>query len=672
MNRPKVFLTGGDEIGWALDEDLKLIREAIQNMVELVDLPECEVVHTAWWQGLTMCSKESLVGKRIICHVPGEPFRYFTMPGHRVAISMVGRWVTRTGQAASQLAGIGIRSDLIPYLVDVDTFRPLPPDSDPLRSLRREWDVPENTYIIGSFQRDTEGSDLRSPKLMKGPDIFLEILLCLNRKGVNFHVLLAGPRRHWLLSKLREWDIPFTYVGRLTETDDIETNAVPRSTLNLLYNLVDLYIVASRSEGGPHSILEAAACGCKIISTPVGTAPDILDPSCLFGYPAQAVQIINKDMTEDFLAPMVKTNYERMHSNHRPEAVKPLFERLYERLHEVPKFHLGQRRGPRTGSTLRRISSRSNHESHSPKGKLTIGLWHSFFKPPYGGGNQFMLALRKALTKRELDVRENELRDGIDAYVLNSIHFDVDRFMEFSLRHRLNVIHRIDGPIHLIRGYDREKDELCFELNQRFASATVLQSAWTYQRIVDMGYNPVSPMIIHNAVDSDIFHSHGRIPFDRDRKVRLISTSWSNNPRKGGPTYGWIEKHLDWGRFEYTFVGNASENFERIRHIPPVSSDELAEILRNHDIYITASRNDPCSNALIEAMACGLPALYLNDGGHPELVGSGGLPFDDEEEILPQIERLVEHYESFQRLIAVPGMEDVAEKYLALVRELVQ
>jgi glycosyltransferase involved in cell wall biosynthesis len=98
----------------------------------------------------------------------------------------------------------------------------------------------------------------------------------------------------------------------------------------------------------------------------------------------------------------------------------------------------------------------------------------------------------------------------------------------------------------------------------------------------------------------------------------------------------------------------------------------LAEILRNNDVYITASRNDPCSNALIEAMACGLPALYLNDGGHPELVGSGGLPFEDEEEILPQLETLVEQYESFQRLIAVPRMEDVADKYLTLVRESVE
>ena len=91
--------------------------------------------------------------------------------------------------------------------------------------------------------------------------------------------------------------------------------------------------------------------------------------------------------------------------------------------------------------------------------------------------------------------------------------------------------------------------------------------------------------------------------------------------------------------------------------------------MRQHDVYITASKNDPCSNALIEALACGLPALYLNDGGHPELVGYGGLPFSDVDEILSQLDALVDSYQMFQNLIAVSSLDDVAEKYLALLRE---
>lgn len=665
MTKRKVFLTGGDDIGWAVDEDMKLARQALEPVVDLVDLDQSEIVHGVWWQGLLMWPLEKLSGKRIICHVPGEPFRYFTLMEHSAAQRIVGAWITRTRQAQEQLRAVGVDSDLVPYLVDVDTFRPLEQGDPPVERLREEWALPSDAFLVGSFQRDTEGSDLKSPKLVKGPDLLLEILLGLRKKGVAAHAVLAGPRRHWIMRRLREESIPFTYIGKPPEGDDIGYNSLPRPTLNILYNLLDLYVVGSRSEGGPHAILEAAATRCRIISTRVGMAPEVLEQTNLFRTPADAVKIIMNDLRCGFLDGTVDAHYSRVQEKHRPESVRHLFQAIYDRADTITPYIGENLTGkPRPENVSSAVSPRTD--------KLTVGLWHSFFKPPYGGGNQFMLALRKQFQKFDLEIRENELHDGIDAYVLNSIHFDVERFLDFSRKHRLNVIHRIDGPIHLIRGYDREKDELCYQLNTQFASATVLQSAWTYQRIVEMGYKPVNPMIIHNAVDSDIFNTRGRIPFDRKRKIRLVATSWSNNPRKGGPTYKWIEKNLDWDRFEFTFVGNVSEQFERAKHIPPVSSEELSDLLRQHDIYITASRNDPCSNALIEAMACGLPALYINDGGHPELVGFGGLPFNSEDEIIPQLENLVEDYESFQRMIAVSAMEDVAGKYLALIREAVK
>jgi glycosyltransferase involved in cell wall biosynthesis len=672
MNRWKVFLTGGDGIGWAVDEDLRLTAKALAPLADLVDLPVSHVVHAMWWEGLMMLPPEDLAGKRIICHIPGEPFRYFSMPRHREALSMVGRWVTRTRQAQLQMKGLGFDTALVPYAIDEAVFRPLSLEDKDLQDLRARWNIPKDAYLIGTFQRDTEGSDLRSPKRVKGPDVLLETIRILSGRGVPVHVVLAGPRRHWLLREVGQLGVPHTYVGQCVESDDLHVNALPRPTLNVLYNLIDLYAVTSRSEGGPHAILEAGASRCKVISTPVGMAEEVLEPQSIFRHPAEAARIIERDIGEDVLARTVDPQYERVMGNHRPESIRPFLAELYDGAESIPVFAgiLPPAKQPRTVGQAK--PSKETSKPVTPLSRqLTVGLWHTFFKPPYGGGNQFMMALRKALSRRDVDVRENELREGIDAYVLNSIHFDVDRFMDFRATHRVNVVHRIDGPIHLIRGYDREKDELCFDLNSRFASATVLQSAWTYQRIVDMGYRPVKPVIIHNAVDGDIFRSTGRIEFDPDRKIRLISSSWSNNPRKGGPVYRWIEEHLDWDRFEYTFVGNASESFSRIRHVPPVSSEELADLLRHHDIYITASQNDPCSNAVIEALACGLPVLYLNDGGHPELVAQGGLPFSDTSEIFPQLEQLVENYHAFQRLIVASRLEDVAEKYLAVIREAV-
>src|SRR5262249_18058254 len=107
-----------------------------------------------------------------------------------------------------------------------------------------------------------------------------------------------------------------------------------------------------------------------------------------------------------------------------------------------------------------------------------------------------------------------------------------------------------------------------------------------------IGVELVEPRVIHNPCDPGIFTATGRAPFSRDRKVRLICSSWSDNPRKGGPTYRWLEQQLDWSRYEFTFVGNTSVPFERIRRLPPLSSRELAQELRCHDVFVTATEHD--------------------------------------------------------------------------------
>ena len=51
---------------------------------------------------------------------------------------------------------------------------------------------------------------------------------------------------------------------------------------------------------------------------------------------------------------------------------------------------------------------------------------------------------------------------------------------------------------------------------------------------------------------------------------------------------------------------------------------------------------------------------------------TGGCPFESESEILPQLDKIVDNYQMYQRLIAVSNMDDVADKYLTLIREVVQ
>ncbi len=674
----KVFLTGGDGVGWALDEDYELTRRALTGVVEFCNLDDCEVVQSVWLESLLQLPADRLAQKRVVCHAHGEPHRYLTLPVFWQAAAKVGLWLARSRQAAAQFTALGVPNSFVPYAVDTAVFRPLPKDAPCLEQLRTSWRIPADRYLIGSFHRDTEGRDLASPKLVKGPDVFVEIVTSLWRRGLPIHVVLAGPRRHWIRKALADREVPFTFVGRPGDADDLKQNCQSRETLNLLYNLIDLYLVSSRSEGGPQSVLEAAAARCKIVSSPVGVAFEVLDPRCVYRSPTEAVAVIQRDVENGSLAGTIEDQHRCIQAAHRPAAMTPVFRRLFDGIASVtpstearPKTLVPAPARGGIGGLFRRAKGRllRGVKARLSRRKLRVGLWHQFHKPPYGGGNQFMLALRNALLTRGVRVVENRLCRGVDVYLLNSVHFDVDRFLAFRKKHRLRVVHRIDGPISLARGFDREKDELCFRLNARFASATVIQSAWTYQKIVEMGYRPVRPVILHNAVDPQVFHRRGRIPFDRQRKTRLISTSWSDNPRKGGSLCKWIEDHLDWSRFEYTFVGNLSEPLERIRRIPPVPSEELADLLRRHDVYVFLSRVESCSNALLEALHCGLPVLYADGSSNPELVGFGGLPFDREEEILPRLDELVEDYEMFQNLIAAASMDEVADKYLTLLRE---
>ena len=86
------------------------------------------------------------------------------------------------------------------------------------------------------------------------------------------------------------------------------------------------------------------------------------------------------------------------------------------------------------------------------------------------------------------------------------------------------------------------------------------------------------------------------------------------------------------------------------------------------DCYVAASIDDPCSNALLEALACGLPALFRRSGGHPELVGEGGVGFDGPDDAAAALDRLAAELDERRDAIVVPALGEVADAYLEVLR----
>lgn len=301
-----------------------------------------------------------------------------------------------------------------------------------------------------------------------------------------------------------------------------------------------------------------------------------------------------------------------------------------------------------------------------------ISIIHQFMKPPYGGGNQFLLALKNELTLQGLEVGANKVGSRTQNVLFNSFNFDMEKLRhKLSVKRRLNLktIHRVDGPISAYRGNGQEIDQAIFEINRELADVSVFQSHFSLNKHLELGLNFGDNVhVITNAVNPIFFHPKPEQSFfdGRKNKIKIIASSWSSNPRKGRETFLWLDKNLDFKKYQMTFIGNINADLENIKVLPAAPSAEVGNALRNHDIYITASVNDPCSNALIEALSCGLPALYKKSGGHAEIVKEGGLGFDDNEEIPQLLEELIAKYGEYCKNINVPTIREVAKQYRLL------
>jgi len=297
---------------------------------------------------------------------------------------------------------------------------------------------------------------------------------------------------------------------------------------------------------------------------------------------------------------------------------------------------------------------------------MKIHIAFTFQPGAYGGGNQFLKALRAYL--QQSGVYTNQF--GNADVILFSSHHDFHLLLQHpgELREKV-LVHRVDGPMRLYNSPDDYRDLLVNTANSILADGTIFQSRWSRDKGLKMGLEyPVLETTIPNAPDPAFFYRKNMGNPGSAGKIRIIASAWSVNTNKGFDDYCWLDENLDFSRFEMTFVGNTPVSFNNINIHSPVESSRMGQLLREHDIYITASRSDPCSNSLLEALHSGLPVLAVNSGGHPELVAKGGELFDTVEEVPDLLTRLVHDYQRYQQAIQAPPITDIGSRYVAFCR----
>ncbi len=300
--------------------------------------------------------------------------------------------------------------------------------------------------------------------------------------------------------------------------------------------------------------------------------------------------------------------------------------------------------------------------------EVKIHILKVLFDRPFGGGNQFLKALKKSFKSKNVYEEDPEKANVI---LFNS-HQNIKSLLRLKLKNQnIIVIHRIDGPLYSIRDRNLEIDFKIYELNNLIADGTVTQSQWSQRKNFLHGLKKRNfQEVIMNAADGDIFFPNLEKRNERKNKTKLVAVSWSSNYNKGFDLYKFLDKNLDFNQYSMKFIGNSPLSFKNIRIIKPVKSYDLANILRESDIYITGSKNDPCSNSLIEALSCGLPCVGLNDGGHPEIIKNGGALFNTFDDCIKKIQLVRDNYSKYRNEIQIPKMESISELYIKFIQKI--
>lgn len=212
--------------------------------------------------------KNLLKNKKVVCSHYHFDFDNFDKNDFYSLDSYVDEYHVISNKTKDQLKRLTDKKiTSIPFWINQNLFFEI----ENKQAIREEYGFENAEYLIGSFQRDSEGSNLSQPKLIKGPDIFFKLVSQMYEQNKKIKIVLAGKRRDYLISKLKENDIPFKYF-----------EMVDSKKLNKLYNILDLYIVSSRIEGGPQAILESSITKTPILSTDVGVASEILNKESIY------------------------------------------------------------------------------------------------------------------------------------------------------------------------------------------------------------------------------------------------------------------------------------------------------------------------------------------------------------------------------------------------------
>ena len=271
---------------------------------------------------------------------------------------------------------------------------------------------------------------------------------------------------------------------------------------------------------------------------------------------------------------------------------------------------------------------------------------------PAGGGAKFIIGFKKYLVERGCVIDNSfdatnppDLIFMVDPrslqYSRNWLTIEHIRYIQDKLKINVPIIHRLND---IGEPKDRPIDYVpsMVELANR-STIAIHVSDFVKNYYGDAIKTPSH--VIHNGVDEKLF-TFKEYEFD---KVKLVTHHWSDNALKGWDIYKKIDDWLDMRQnVEFLFIGKVPKiPLKNIKVYPPTHGTEMVDIMKKANIYVTASRYEPCGNHYIEGVACGLPLMYHKEGGGVSSMKDFGLCYNDFDDFKTQLENISRNHKKY-------------------------
>lgn len=291
---------------------------------------------------------------------------------------------------------------------------------------------------------------------------------------------------------------------------------------------------------------------------------------------------------------------------------------------------------------------------------------------PWGGGNKTVDLLSKEIIKRGHTLVYNLNHENIDVlFCMDPRPNKYGEWYQHLLNYKVaNSRTKIVQRVGDVGGHGKPELTDLTKQTVKFSDSVVYISQWALDQI---GQEKTENVKVDNLGPLSIFHKFKR-ENKIEKKVRICTHHWSNNEKKGFDIYEYIDQVLmpQNERLNFTYIGRVPDGFKfhNVNYIPPCDTDALVDILPEHDFYITASRDETGGNHVVEALGCGLPVIFHQDGGGiVDYCSDYGLGYSSKEGLLPAINKMIDDYDRHKKNVMTyeKTLSDSVDLYIKMI-----